>query len=126
MSIRAMTPEVGVECGVTVVALGPGFQSLDEQVLDSGLRDSLLEIADEAHPPLVVLDVSHTTFFGSSFIEIVFRMWNRLRGQPGGNLALCSVTPYCREVLQVAHLDTLWRMYPTRAEAVAALSSGAS
>lgn len=122
MSIRALTPEVVVDRRVSVVSLGAGSQSLDEQVLDAGLRDALLEIADEADPPLIVLDVAQTTYFGSSFIEIVFRMWNRLRSK-GGNLAICGVTPYCREVLQVAHLDTLWKLYPTRDEAVAGLST---
>src|SRR5262245_11947499 len=118
MTAPALTPEVTVEQRVTVIGLGPGYESIDEQVLDGGLRDALLAAAEEADPPLVVLDLSHTTFFGSSFIEIVFRMWNRLQAQPGGNFGLCGVTSYCQEVLRIAHLDTLWRVYSDRAAAV--------
>jgi hypothetical protein len=28
------------------------------------------------------------------------------------------LNPYCREVLEVTHLDTLWPIYATRADAV--------
>lgn len=122
MSAPALTPEVIVDRGVTVVALGAGFESIDEQALDKGLRDALLAIADEADPPLVVLDLSHTTFFGSSFIEILFRMWNRLHAQQNGRFAICGLTSYCQEVLKIAHLDTLWPLYADRAAALKALA----
>jgi hypothetical protein len=51
-------------------------------------------------------------------------MRNRLQSKPQGGFAICGVTPYCQEVLKIAHLDTLWRLFPTRADAVGALSSG--
>jgi anti-anti-sigma regulatory factor len=111
---------------VTVIGLGPGYHSVDEHILDGGLRAALLEKAEEADPPLVVLDLSHTTFFGSSFIEILFRLWNRLQAKPGGGFAICGLTSYCLEVLKVTHLDTLWRLYPTRDEAIRALTSSAA
>lgn len=119
----ALTPQVTLDKRVTVIGLGPGFESVDEHTLDGGLRDSLLDAADAAEPPRVVLDLSHTTFFGSSFIEVLFRMWNRLQSRAGGAFALSGVTPYCEEVLHVAHLDTLWRVYPDRAAAVRELDA---
>src|SRR6188508_1389791 len=125
MSPSALTPEVTVDRRVTVIGLGPGFGSVEEQMLDAGLRTTLLEVAEEADPPLVVLDLSNTTFFGSSFIEILFRLWNRLQGKPGGSFAICGLTSYCVEVLRVTHLDTLWKLYPTRDEAVRSMTSAA-
>jgi anti-anti-sigma regulatory factor len=124
MSAPALAPEVVIDRDVTVIGLGPGYSSLDERVLGGGLRDVLLETADDAEPPLVVLDLSNTKFFGSSFIEILFRLWNRLQTKPGGRFAISGVTAYCREVLKVAHLDTLWQVYATRDDAVQDLSSG--
>lgn len=117
-------PDVVVDRKVTVIGLGPAYKSIDEKVLESGLRMLLLSAVDRADPPLIVLDLSQTTFFGSSFIELLFRLWNRVQSKPSGGFAICGVTPYCQEVLTVAHLDTLWRLYPTRNEAVEALLNG--
>lgn len=125
MSAPALTPEIVVVRRVTVIGLGPGYGSVDEKVLDGGLRAALLDTAESADPPLVVLDLSHTNFFGSSFIEILFRIWNRLQARPGGSFAICGVTSYCLEVLKVTHLDSLWKVYPTRDEAVRAVSGAA-
>jgi anti-anti-sigma factor len=118
MTNTDLHPEVTVDRGITVIELGAGFQSVDERALDSGLRTSLLEMAESADPPVVLLDLSHTNFFGSSFIEILFRLWNRLNAKPGGNFAICGLTSYCLEVLKITHLDTLWRLYDTRDEAL--------
>jgi anti-anti-sigma factor len=122
MSASTLAPEVVVEGQVTVIGLGPGYQVVDEHVLDSGLRETLVEIAEEAASPLVVLDMSHTRFFGSSFIEVLFRVWTRLQSRPGGAFAICGLTPHCLDVLKITHLDTLWHLFPNREEAVEALA----
>lgn len=118
----AQTPEITVENGVTVVALGPAYENLDEHILE-GVRDVLMDVSNRANPPKVVIDLSHTKFFGSSFIEVLFRLWNRLNTREGGAFAIAGLTPYCAEVLTITHLDTLWRIFPQRSEAVRALSS---
>lgn len=119
-------PKVTIENGVTLVVLGPGHESVDEHLLDAGLREALLKIGETANPPRVVLDLSQTTFFGSSFIEILFRIWNRLQERPGGAFAIAGLTSYCQEVLKIAHLDSLWRLFPDRASALAELGAGKS
>ena len=101
-------PEIVKEGQVTVVALGPEYENLDEPRLDA-LTDVLLQVAETASPPIVVLDLSHTSFFGSAFIEVIFRMWNRL-------------SEYCTEVLEVTHLDQLWETFDTRDAAIKALN----
>ncbi len=121
MSVPAAAPEVVVDGRVTVIALGPKYKIIDEHALDGGLGESLIEIAVEAEPPLVVLDLSQTQFFGSSFIEVLFRVWNRLQGR-SGRFAICGLTPHCYDVLKITHLDTLWPLMPTRHEAVSAIS----
>lgn len=115
-----LTLEIVVDSGVTVVALGTEFVNLDEHRLD-GIRESLLDVSQSAEPPLLVLDLSQTKFFGSSFIEVLFRLWNRISARKGGEFAISGLTPYCAEVLAITHLDTLWRTFPNRAEAVRAL-----
>ena len=121
MSVPAAAPEVVVDGRVTVIALGASYKVIDELALEAGLGDCLLEIATEAVPPLVVLDMSKTQFFGSSFIEVLFRLWNRLQGR-SGKFAICGLNSHCLDVLKITHLDSLWPLMATREEAVAALS----
>ena len=123
MLVPATTPEVVVDGSVTVIALGPAYKFVDEHVLDTGLGESLIELADDADPPLVVLDLSNTQFFGSSFIEVLFRLWTRLQARGGGRFAICGLTPHCLDVLKITHLDTLWRLTATREEAVRAIAA---
>lgn len=114
------SPDISHENGVTIVALGADYESLEEPTLDD-VKEVLLEIAKTAEPPRVVLDLSHTKFFGSAFIEVLFRVWNRLNGRKGGAFAISGLTPHCRDVIEVTHLDRLWHIFPTREDAVRAL-----
>ena len=106
---------------VTIVALGPEYENLDEHLLDE-LRGPLLEASKAADPPLFVIDLSHTKFFGSSFIELLFRIWNRMKAQEGGKFGISGLTAYCREILEVTHLDKLWEIYDSTDDAVRSLS----
>ncbi|MBI1313787.1 hypothetical protein GC176_21045 [bacterium] len=106
---------------VTCICLGPEFENLDETLLDQ-IRDQLLDAAKNASPPLVVVDLQYTKFFGSSFIELLFRIWNRLNALPDGGFVIAGLADYCREVLEVTHLDKLWQMTATVDEAVALLA----
>lgn len=112
--------KVSREETVTVISLGPEYENLDDHLLDD-LRDAILRATQDADPPLVVLDLSHTRFFGSAFIEILFRAWNRLNNVDGGRFVISGLTPYCREVIEVTQLDKLWEIYPTRNEALDAV-----
>ena len=117
------SPDISTQNGITVISLGPEYENLDEPGLE-GLKDMVLDVARSADPPLVVLDLSHTKFFGSAFIEILFRTWNRLKGRDGGQFCISGLTPYCKEVIEVTHLNELWKIFDTLDEAVADLKSG--
>jgi anti-anti-sigma factor len=117
--MNTRSPIVEKRGDVTCIRLGPEFESLDETVLDT-IRTDLLEKAGNAVPPRVVLDLQHTKFFGSSFIEVLFRIWKRLNSQPNGRFIICGLTPYCREVMTVTHLDKLWPLMDSFDEAVTA------
>jgi len=107
---------------VTIVVFGAGQRHLDEVGLEA-IATQLIQIADEAKPPRVVLDMTMTEFFGSSFIEILFRVWKKLNTQPNAKFAISGLQEYCREVLEVTHLDKLWPLYATRADAIAGMAA---
>lgn len=115
--MTAQAPQITAQDGVTVIALGRDCESLDEHRLEE-LGAIIIATADAADPPLVVLDLSHTQFFGSAFIEIMFRAWNRLNAREGGSFAISGLTPYCAEVIETTHLDRLWPVFDTQDAAV--------
>ena len=62
-------PDVSRRNDVTVVSLGPEFENLDEHDLVE-LSSVILDVADNADPRLIVVDLSHTQYFGSAFIAV--------------------------------------------------------
>ena len=114
--------QVTEQKGVTVIELGPSYESLDEPDLED-LGSLLLTKAATIEPPRLLLDLSQTRFIGSTFIELLVRAWKRLASR-GGTMALCAVQPFCAEVIHVTRLDTLWEMFSTRDRAIDALSGG--
>jgi len=114
-------PEIEVRNGVTVVALGPDYDSLEEHLLE-GLEKTLTKCGREADPPLIVLDLSHTSFFGSSFIQILLGVWKDISEKPGSAFALSGMNSNCADVIRVTQLDKLWQIYGSADEAVVALS----
>ena len=104
-------PTTRQQDGITIVELGPEYDALEDHLLED-LQNFLMELATDLDPPMMVLDLSHTKYFGSSFLQVLFRVWNRLCSYEGGTFALSGLTPYCAEVLEVTHLDHLWEKYP--------------
>jgi anti-sigma B factor antagonist len=112
--------QVHDEDGVAIVEFDRGLSTLDEPATQK-VKDVLLQGVSDTQP-CVLVDLSHVTFFGSSFIEVLFRLWDRTQKRQG-QFAICGLSPYCAEVLAITNLDTLWRIYPTRAEALRDLQS---
>jgi anti-anti-sigma factor len=108
------------QSGVTIIELGPSYDSLNEEALQD-FGGALLSEATHTEPPRLVVDLSETSYIGSSFLELLVRAWKRLK-ERDGNLVLCGAQPFCVEVLEVTRLNTLWAIYSTREEAVAALT----
>lgn len=112
------------QSGATVIELGPRYESLDQAaLLDFG--GTILSEATHSDPPQLILDLSQTTYIGSSFIELLLRAWKRVRERQG-SLTLCGLQPFCAEVMKISRLDRLWPIYATREEALAALANPTS
>jgi len=105
--------------GVTVFRLGRSYDSLSSEA-NLELHRQLAQLAAQANPPLLVLDMQRTEMFGSTFLEVLVRNWKALSVR-GGKMALASLSPFCAEVLRQTNLDELWPMYATVAEAIGGL-----
>lgn len=105
----------------TVVHLGTCYDGLDAQAL-AEVQRLLLTCADVPETQNLVVDLAHTKFFGSTFIEVLFRAHNRMK-RKGGKLALCGLLPYPLEVIRVSKLDMLWSMFANADDAVKTLNA---
>jgi anti-anti-sigma factor len=64
--------------------------------------------------------LSKVAFFGSVFLALLLRCHKYVK-ERGGEMVLAAPAQMARELLSVTALDTLWAIYDTTEEAVAAL-----
>jgi anti-sigma B factor antagonist len=114
----AAVPQILKEGNVTVVTFRPDPARITEDCIPETLQ--MLLSAVEGPNPRMLIDLAQVDFFGSSFIEVLFRVWNRVQHNHG-QFALCSLTPNCAEVIAVTNLDRLWPMFATREAGLQAL-----
>jgi anti-anti-sigma regulatory factor len=110
--------------GVTVIAFDVGYEHIDERLIPA-VSDVFNLVTSQKRRPVVV-DLTGIKYFSSSFIEQMFRLWNRTKDDKGGGFALAGVGDMCQEILLAANLQRLWTMHPTRSQAVDAVKSSAS
>jgi anti-anti-sigma factor len=103
-----------------VVHLGSKYDSLDEALLQE-IQRFLLSCADSQETRNMVVDLCNTDYFGSGFIEVLFRAYNRIK-RKGGKFALSGLKPNPKKVIQVSRLDRIWQLYATADEAVRGLA----
>ncbi len=72
--------------------------------------------------PMVIFDLSQVGYFGSVFLALLLRC-HKLVKINGGELVLCGTSEMARELLRITSLDTLWAIYESREEALAALTA---
>lgn len=107
---------------VQIVRMDASYSAFREEILDEA-EQAMLRAVESSPRPRIVLDFSQTDYFSSMFIEVLFRVWNRVRTR-NGRFAICALQPVCREILETAKLDSIWDIYPTVDEAVKVQQSG--
>ena len=75
----------------------------------------------EDPPAGIVIDLSHVNYVGSVFVSFLLRC-HMLAKKQGSEIVLCGASEPARELLHLLDLETVWALYPTRKEAVEALS----
>lgn len=103
---------------ITIVEFGEDLAHLGEDVMP--VVSKVVQEAGENPGGKVLLDMSAVKFFGSSFIEVLYRLWKHTQSQQGG-FVIAGLQPICLDVLQVTHLDKLWTLVPDRESGLAAL-----
>ncbi len=119
---EAVNIEIEPQLGATVIALGAEVGNLDEEYVDE-IAEVMLDAAKAANPPYLVVDLSQTKYFGSAFLGVLFRVWNRIRAQENGRFAICGLRDFCSDVIETAHLNDLWDIFDSCDDAITSLKS---
>lgn len=105
------------ECGECfVITLQSNLGSLEVE----RVRDELAVVHDvlrQSRKYHVVIDLSQMAYFGSTVLEWMLAVWKQVK-EHDGRMALCNVSDTGLEILHSARFETLWPIYPTRADAV--------
>lgn len=87
----------------------------------AAVEQQIHEVVAEAETPRVVLALETLTHVASSTLSTLISTRSACQGK-GGDAVLAGVPDPLLEILRVARLDTVFRIYPNTAEAVAALN----
>src|SRR5262245_26721403 len=95
------------------------LRQLEHKEIERELRPVLADPAVRS----VVVDCGHKDVFGWTTLGLFNLTWllQRLR-QRGEHLAFCNVSAHERELLTVTGLDTVWPIYPSREDAIRAVT----
>ncbi len=65
----------------------------------------------------VVVDMESISYVSSSGLRVLLTIYKRLHAA-GGELAICGLQPYCRQVLEMTGFTSAFHIFPTTAEAL--------
>ena len=105
---------------IAVIIPSPEVEKMPENLMEQAAQMVLAPL--KADPPAgLVFDLSRVDYVGSVFLSFLLRCHKRVK-EHGSEVVVAGASERARELLHMTALDTLWALYPTRAEAMAALS----
>jgi anti-anti-sigma factor len=104
---------------IAVITPSPEVEQKTEDLMEDAAQLVLGPL--RADPPAgLIFDLSRVDYIGSVFLSFLLRCHKRAK-EHGSEVVVAGASPRARELLHVTAMDTLWALYDTRAEALAAL-----
>jgi anti-anti-sigma factor len=105
---------------VAVITPSPEVEKLPENLMEQAAQLVLAPL--RADPPAgLIFDLSKVDYVGSVFLSFLLRCHKRVK-EHGSEVVVAGASNRARELLHMTALDTLWALYNSRSEALAALS----
>jgi anti-anti-sigma factor len=105
---------------IALITPSPEVERMPENMMEQAAQLVLAPL--RADPPAgLIFDLSQVDYVGSVFLSFLLRCHKRVK-EHGSEVVVAGASPRARELLHMTALDTLWALYDTRAEALAALS----
>ena len=107
---------------IAVVTPSAKVEEMQEMEIREAARVVMKLLNDESPPEGIVVDLSQVNYFGSVFLSFLLRC-HVLAKKRGSEFLLCGPSEPARELLKLTDLETLWAIYDTRKQAMAALGA---
>jgi anti-anti-sigma factor len=105
---------------IAIITPSPEVERMPENQMEQAAQLVLAPL--RADPPAgLIFDLSRVDYVGSVFLSFLLRCHKRVK-EHGSEVVVAGASSKARELLHMTALDTLWALYPTRKEALAALS----
>jgi anti-anti-sigma factor len=105
---------------IAVITPSPEVEKLPENLMEQAAQLVLAPLRSDP-PAGLVFDLSKVDYVGSVFLSFLLRCHKRVK-EHGSEVVVAGASNRARELLHMTALDTLWALYNTRSEALAALS----
>lgn len=105
-----------------VITPASNVESMNWEIIEQAAEIVMSPIREQSSAPMVVIDLSEVRYFGSVFLALLLRCHKNVKSK-GGEMVLCGANDTAKELLKITALDTLWAMYDTREQALAAIDS---
>ena len=105
---------------IAVIIPSPDIEKLPEHLMEQAAQMVLAPLRDDP-PTGLVFDLGQVDYIGSVFLSFLLRCHTRVK-KHGSEVVVAGASNRARELLHMTALDTLWALYNTKAEAIAALS----
>ena len=106
---------------VAVITPSSEVEKLPENLMEQAAQLVLAPLKSDP-PEGLIFDLSKVDYVGSVFLSFLLRCHKRVK-EHGSEVVVAGASAKARELLHMTALDTLWALYNTRKEAIAALSA---
>src|SRR4051794_4509210 len=106
---------------VAIITPSPEVERMPENQMEQAAQLVLAPLRNEP-PAGLIFDLSKVDYVGSVFLSFLLRCHKRVK-EKGCEVVVAGASAKARELLHMTALDTLWALYNTRKDAVAALSA---
>lgn len=97
------------------------FCTEHSELTEASLRTTSRQITNSiktAVPPAFVYDLSNAVIIGPHFIQFLIKTW-KLAKSRDGEIVLVGINTDCLKELELLKIDSLWKRFESRDEAVA-------
>lgn len=105
---------------IAIITPSPEVERMPENQMEQAAQLVLAPL--KSNPPAgLIFDLSKVDYVGSVFLSFLLRCHKRVK-EHGSEVVVAGASAKARELLHMTALDTLWALYNTRKEALAALT----
>jgi len=105
---------------IAIITPSPEVERMPENQMETAAQ-AVLAPLKSSPPSGLIFDLSKVDYVGSVFLSFLLRCHKRVK-EHGSEVVVAGASAKARELLHMTALDTLWALYNTRKEAMAALT----